>query len=82
MKSLRQGYGGKTPIVPHREAKKGKAVRERSEPRRMNQRPLYRQTPGSGLICFWKEGYTTQIKTELFDLRPSGNASLPDCFFL
>ena len=31
MKSLRQGYGGKTPIVPHREAIKEKAVRERSE---------------------------------------------------
>ena len=30
MKSLRQGFGGKAPIVPYREAIKEKAVRERS----------------------------------------------------
>ena len=29
--SPKQGYGGKTPIVPHREAIKEKAVRERSD---------------------------------------------------
>ena len=30
MKSLRQGYGGKTPIVSPREENREKAVRERS----------------------------------------------------